>query len=154
MQKIRLCHLFVLEIWFIKKSCNLIGWKHFGPYLRKYKFSLKIKFGKNWWQNFPIIEKTLFWCILDPFSQFWGQKKKFFQENLALSRTTSHGILAPCQNLEKIYDTIPRKCTDRNKDGRTDRPYFIGSFPLPLGSNKQGLCHYSYHYWIHLNMPK
>ena len=28
--------------------------------------------------------------------------KKVFPENLALPHTTSHGILAPCQNLEKI----------------------------------------------------
>ena len=81
--------------------------------------------------------------------------KKFFQDNLPLSHTTSHTILAPCQNLEKIYDTIPRKCPERQKDGRTGRPYFIGSFPLPLGSNKQSLCHYSYHYWIWvLNIPQ
>ena len=29
---------FVLEIWLIKKSCNLIGWEHFGPYLRNQNF--------------------------------------------------------------------------------------------------------------------
>ena len=33
-QKIRLFHWFVLEIWLIRKSCNLIGWEHFGSYLR------------------------------------------------------------------------------------------------------------------------
>ena len=38
MQKIRLLHWFVLEIWLIKKSCNLIGWEHFGPYLRNQNF--------------------------------------------------------------------------------------------------------------------
>ena len=36
--KIRLFHWFVLEIWLIKKSCNLIGWEHFGPYLRNQNF--------------------------------------------------------------------------------------------------------------------
>ena len=46
--------------------------------------------------------------VLGPFSQFWGQKK------------FSHGILAPCQNLEKINDTIPRKCPGRWNDGRKD----------------------------------
>ena len=35
--------------------------------------------------------------------------------------TTSHGILATCQNLEKINNTIPRKRRDRWKDGRKDR---------------------------------
>ena len=34
--KIRLFHWFVLDVWLIKKSCNLISWEHFGPYL-KYK---------------------------------------------------------------------------------------------------------------------
>ena len=32
MQKITQFHSFVLEIWLIKQSCNLIGWEHFGPY--------------------------------------------------------------------------------------------------------------------------
>ena len=47
--------------------------------------------------------------------------KKIFLKNPALSRTTSHGILAPCQNLEKINNTIPRKHLDREKNGQTDR---------------------------------
>ena len=38
MQKIRLFHYFVLEIWLIKKSCNLIGWEHFSQYLRNKNF--------------------------------------------------------------------------------------------------------------------
>ena len=37
-QKIRLFHWFVLEIWLIRKSCNLIGWEHFGWYLRNQNF--------------------------------------------------------------------------------------------------------------------
>ena len=47
--------------------------------------------------------------------------KIFFLENQALSRTTSNGFLALCQNLEKTNDIIPRKCRDRRKDGRKDR---------------------------------
>ena len=39
MQKIRLFHSFVLEIWLIKKSYNLIGREHFGPYLRDKNFN-------------------------------------------------------------------------------------------------------------------
>ena len=35
MQKIRLFHL---EIWLIKKSCNLIGWEQFGSHLRNKNF--------------------------------------------------------------------------------------------------------------------
>ena len=77
---------------------------------------------------FQYIHKTLF---LTHFPHFWG--KKFFLQNLALSGTTSYGFLAPCQNLEKVNNTIQRKCPDRRKDGWTDRPYFIGSFRLPPG---------------------
>ena len=73
-------------------------------------------------------------------------QKKIFLENPALSRTTSHGILALCQNLEKINETIPRKRTDRPKDGRTDgstdRPYVIGPFRLPPGVQKWILYKY------------
>ena len=36
MQKMRLFHLFALEIRLIKNYCNQIGCKHFGPHLRKY----------------------------------------------------------------------------------------------------------------------
>ena len=45
--------------------------------------------------------------------------KNFFQENSALSRTTSYGFLAPYQNLEKNNDTIPRKGQNRRRDRRT-----------------------------------
>ena len=70
------------------------------------KFSNKLKnpvFGPSW-VHFP---------------NFWG--KKIFLENPALSCTTSYGLLAPCQNLEKVKDTIQRKCPDRWRDGEKDR---------------------------------
>ena len=59
------------------------------------------------------------------FGPFWAQfpnfgGKKILTENPALSRTTSHGILAPCQISEKTNDIIPRKCVDRRTDGKTD----------------------------------
>ena len=63
---------------------------------------------------FNIVKKTLF---LTHFPKFLG--KIFFPENPALSRTTSYGFLASCQNLEKTNDTIPRKHPDR-QDGKTD----------------------------------
>ena len=62
-------------------------------------------------------KKPCFLPIYGPFSQFWGQKK-IFPENPALSRKTSHGILTPCQNLEKNNDVISRKHPDRWKDGQ------------------------------------
>ena len=64
-------------------------------------------------------KKLCFWPILGPFSQFFGGKK-IFLENPALSSTTSYGFLAPCQNSEKVNDTIQRKCPDRWKNGRMD----------------------------------
>ena len=80
-------------------------------------------------------KKPCFWPIFPIFGA-----KKIFLENPALSCTTSYGFLAPCQNLEKVNDTIQRKCPDRRKDGRkdgrTDRLYFIGPFRLPPGVQK------------------
>ena len=80
------------------------------------------------------------------FGPFWVRfpnfgDKKIFLEDLALSCTTSHGILALYQSSEKTNDTIPRKCLDKIMDGwkdeRTDRPYFIGPFRLLLGVQKE-----------------
>ena len=78
-------------------------------------------------------------------NKFKKGAKKFFLENPALSCTTSYGFLAQCQNLEKVNDTIQRKCPDRQKDRRmngrmkgwTDRPYFIGPIQLLLGVQKK-----------------
>ena len=62
--------------------------------------------------------------FLAHYSNFWG--KKIVPENPALSRTTSHRILAP----ETPRQTEGRK--DRGSDGGTDRPYFTGPFLLQL----------------------
>ena len=64
------------------------------------------------------LKKPCFWPILGSFSQFLGQKK-FSSKNPALSRTTSYGFPAPCQNLEKVNDKNQRKCPDRLKNGQT-----------------------------------
>ena len=45
--------------------------------------------------------------------------KNISLENRALTHSTSYGFLASCQNLEKVNDTIQRKCPDRQKDRRT-----------------------------------
>ena len=56
--------------------------------------------------------------MFGPFSQFLGQ---FFPPKYpALLRTTSYGFLAPCQNLEKTNDAVPRKRLDRRQDRRMD----------------------------------
>ena len=64
---------------------------------------------------FNKLKKPCFW----PIFPILGALK--FSWKIRLSRTTSHEILAPCQNLEKITDTIPRKSPDRRKDGQNDR---------------------------------
>ena len=76
------------------------------------------------------IEKILFFAHFWPIFPILGAKK-FFPEYPALPRTTSHGILAPCQISEKANDAIPRKRLEKWTNGKTDRPYFIGSFRLP-----------------------
>ena len=77
-------------------------------------------------------KKPCFWPIFGA--------KKIFLESLALSRTTSYGFLAPCQNFEKVNHTIQRKHPDRYNEGRNDRsmdrPYFIGHFWLLPGVQK------------------
>ena len=63
-------------------------------------------------------KKPCFWPIFPIFGA-----KKIFLENPALSRTTSYGFLAPCQNLEKVNNTIqkkhPEETSGRWKDGQT-----------------------------------
>ena len=67
------------------------------------------------------LKENCVWPIFRSFSQFLGQKNYFWKNRLPC--TTSYGFLAPCQNLEKTNDTIPRKHMDRWKDkteGLTD----------------------------------
>ena len=58
---------------------------------------------------FNKFKNPCFWPRFGHFYKFFGQKS-----------TTSYGILAPRQNLEKTNDKIPRKRPDRQTDGRTD----------------------------------
>ena len=54
----------------------------------------------------------------------------------SLSHTTSHGILVPCQNLEKINDITPRKQPDTSKDGRKGgQTLFYITLPATAGSS-------------------
>ena len=83
---------------------------------------------------FNILKKPCFWPIFPNFGT-----KFYFLENPALSRTTSYGFLASCQDLEETNDTIQRKHLGRRKDRRTDRPYLIGPFQLMPGVQKHNL---------------
>ena len=63
--------------------------------------------------------------------------KNISLEYPGLSGTTSHGILAPCQNLEKINDTIPRKRLDRQKDAwKDEQTLFYKTLPATTGGPK------------------
>ena len=74
------------------------------------------KFSEIW-------EKRHFLAYFGPFLPIFRAMRIFFK-NPALSCTTSHGFLSPCQKLEKTNDQIPRKLPDRcrnlqNMDGQT-----------------------------------
>ena len=120
-QKIRLFHWFVLEIWLIKNPAiwlaenilvHISGTKFFQNINFHYRTnSVKI--------NFSINSKTHFLAHFYSIFPILGAKRIFFPENLALSRLTPNGFQAPCRNLEKTKDTVPRKCPDRQKDRQT-----------------------------------
>ena len=56
-----------------------------------------------------------FWPFLVIFAR-WG----FFPKNPTLSQTTIYGPLTSCKVSEKTNEPIPKKLTDRQKDGRKD----------------------------------
>ena len=61
---------------------------------------------------------TKFFNKFNHFPSFWD---KFFSPKYpALSCTTLYGFIAPCQNLGKTNDTIPRKRLDRRMDKRME----------------------------------
>ena len=132
-KKIRLFHQFILHKWLIKKSCNLIGWEHFGPYLRNQIGDLWRNIANNinfhYRKNsvkfndkiFSIDSKNRFWPIFGPFSQFSRQKKIFLK--IWPSCTISYGFLALCQNLQKNNTIAKNTWTEgrleKQKDGQT-----------------------------------
>ena len=68
--------------------------------------------------------------IFDSLSQFLGQT---IPVNPALSRTTSYGFLAPCQNLAKLYSKKTPGQKDERTEGRAD----------PILSDPFGYCRVS-----------
>ena len=77
-------------------------------------------------------KKPCFWPILGHFPNFGG--KKNFPGKSGSVTSTPYGFLAPCQNLEKVNDTIQRKCLDRWKDGQT---LFYRAIPATIGGPKR-----------------
>ena len=81
-------------------------------------------------------KNLVFGPYLVHFPNFGGKKQIFW--NIWLC-TTSYGFLAPCQNLEKTDDTIPRKHPERRTDGRKVRQtLFHRTLPATAGSPKKG----------------
>ena len=71
---------------------------------------MNLKFLAQFWPIFPV---------------FWA--KEVFLKNLVLSRKTSFGFLAPCQNLEKTNNQFQE---NTRTEGRMERPYFVGPIEL------------------------
>ena len=127
MQKIWLFQWLVLEKWLIytiwlaenilahitdaKTFLNRVLYRNTA---RNIIFHYRANSVKTNYQFFQKIQKTLFWVHFWSIFPIFGAK-------------TSYGFLAPCQNLEKTNDIMPRKCPDRDTNGRTGRSYFIGS---------------------------
>ena len=66
-------------------------------------------------QFFFEFKKPCFWSTFSPFSNFWGANN-FFQK-IQLCHTTSYEFQAPCQNVEKSSNIIPRKHPYTQKAG-------------------------------------
>ena len=119
MSKIHFITHFFLEILHFKESWNLIGWQHFGPWLKNQNFArygigseisttilisildyfqekLTTKFSKK-----P--PKTLFWGHFGPFMPKFGQKW-FFLEKRTLPVFRSSNDLKSSQKSEKTIE--------------------------------------------------
>ena len=71
-------HNFDLEIKLIQKSCNLIGWENFGPYLRNQicnnvNFRYRPNSEKLMTKFSNKFKKPYFWPRFGPFNPFFGQ---------------------------------------------------------------------------------
>ena len=101
-----LFHWFILAIWFIKKSYNLIGWEHFGPYLINKNFP-KYRICAGTWQ----IRNPAFGPFCVHFPNFLVQKK-FFKKSGSVIHNFK-GVSNTMPKLIKDHHPIPRKCLER-----------------------------------------
>ena len=164
MQKIRLFHWFIQEIWLIaiwlaeNILAHISGTKIF-PNMESvqeqskyYKCSLSKNSVKDNDIFFNKSKKTVFGPFLVHFP-YLGGKKNFSGK----SGSATHNFIwvsSTMSKFRKANDEIPRKRPDRRNDrrtsGRTDEPYFPGPFQLPPGGqkfvfHKGGIHHYYYH---------
>ena len=142
MPKINFMVLFFLEILHFKKSCNLIGWQHFGPLpvmglVVKYHFRL---FPRNNDKIFQKIQKPYFGLLLPKSGHKWIFPEKVLCQfldipiiyHLAKNQTTIETFLWRTSNCRTD------ELTDGRTDGQTDRQT-NGDFIEPSvgrGSNK------------------
>ena len=119
-QKISLFDGFVLEIWLIKKSCNLTGWEQSGPYLRKQNFP---KYGICGRTKHELLGHSLF--IIEQIK--WKSIARFFNKFKKpcfwpISPIWGAKYISP--NFTWVSSTVPkfrkRKRPNRLKDERTD----------------------------------
>ena len=96
LQKIRLFHHFVLEIFAKSTLTHISGTRFF----RNMEFKFRKKITTKFFNKF---RKPYFWSIFLIF-----RRTSFFSKNLALLRTTSYEFLTPYQNLAKANNPIPR----------------------------------------------
>ena len=75
--------------------------------------------------------------LKSPKTLFLGHFCPFFSKNLTLSHTTIYEPLTACEVSEKNNELIPRKVTDRQKDGWKERhTLFFRILPAEDGGPK------------------
>ena len=112
MPKINFIHIY-LDILHFKESCNLIGRKHLGPYLKNQNFSryetrgeisITISFR---FRLFPVktcdkisqkMQKILFWGHFEPFLPKFGQKWIFLAKRALSVFNYSNYLPSSCKN--------------------------------------------------------
>ena len=127
MPKIHFNTHFFLEILHFKKSYNLIGWQHFGPYFKNQNFA---RYGIGGDISIKILV-----FILDHFKEklstkFFKKSKKtyfgaIFLEKRALSFFKFSNYLPSRKTFDKTNEPFLRKMPNWRREGQTDRQMVI-----------------------------
>ena len=131
MPKINFIIHFFLEILNFKKSCNLIGWQHFGPLLENQNFVRYGIAGKisatilvsilGYFQEklmTKFFQKPYFGSILGSFYSNLGKKDVCWKKR-SLSDFRYSNYLPSCQKSEKIKEPFLRKMLNWRTDWQT-----------------------------------
>ena len=119
MPKINFIIHFFLEVLHFKESCNLIGWRYFGPWLKNQNFT---RYGISDEISITILVFILgyFQKFLALFTQIWAKMNVPGKKPLSAFKYSSY--LPSCQKSEKIMShSWEKRRTDGRMDGRTDR---------------------------------